>query len=192
MLFVSNEGMAKTPSLMVSLGTKAPDFSLPEPLTGKTVGLGDVRGERGTVVMFICNHCPYVKHVQKELVDLASEYGSRGIGFVAINSNDIENHPDDRPEKMVEDAQRLAYPFPYLFDESQDVARAYQAACTPDFFVYDGDDRLVYRGQLDSSRPGTGTPDGSDLRAALDALLGGLAPLAEQRPSLGCNIKWKS
>ena len=183
--------MALTPSNMVSLGSSAPSFSLLEPLTKKQVSFSDVRGEHGTVVMFICNHCPYVKHVQQELVRLASEYQEKGVGFVAINSNDVKNYPDDSPEKMVEDAKRLGYPFPYVFDETQEVAKAYGATCTPDFFVYDEDDELVYRGQLDDSRPNKGSADGKDVRTALDNLLSGAPPIKHQRPSVGCNIKWK-
>ena len=183
--------MVVTPSNMVPIGTPAVPFSLPEPLTRLSVSFEDVRGEQGTLVMFICNHCPYVKHVRKALVRLARDYEQRGIGFVAINSNDIEAQPDDSPERMAEEAQTHEYPFPYLFDETQDVAKAYNAACTPDFFLYDENDLLVYRGQLDSTRPGSGTPNGADLRAALDALLAGEAPLDDQTPSAGCNIKWK-
>ncbi len=183
--------MAKTPSTMVPLGTPAPSFSLLEPLTGEMISFDDVRGEYGTVVMFICNHCPFVKHVQEELVRVASEYGPKGVGFVAINSNDVEKYPDDSPEKMVDDVERLGYSFPYLFDDTQEVAKAYNAACTPDFFVFDESDSLVYRGQLDDSRPGSGVADGKDLRLALDRLLSGEKPLADQQPSIGCNIKWK-
>ncbi|MFT4308101.1 MAG: thioredoxin family protein [Candidatus Woesearchaeota archaeon] len=181
--------MALTPSTMVELGTRAPGFSLNEPLTNRQVSFEDVRGERGTLVMFICNHCPYVHHVQAELVRLAHDYSEQGIGIVAISSNDVENYPDDSPEKMAREARD--YPFPYLYDETQDVARAYHAACTPDFFVYDKNDELIYRGQLDATQPGKGTPDGADLRAALRALLAGEPPLEDQKPSAGCNIKWK-
>ena len=183
--------MAKTPSTMVDLGTTAPRFSLKEPLTEQNVSLDDVRGQHGTVVMFICNHCPFVIHVQEELVRVSHDYAPKGVGFVAINSNDVENYPADSPEKMVEDVERLGYSFPYVFDETQSVAKAYSAACTPDFFVYDKEDKLVYRGQLDDSRPGSGVADGNDLRAALDALIAGSQPVEPQRASVGCNIKWK-
>ena len=183
--------MVLTPSAMVPLGTRAPPFTLIEPLTRRTITFSEVRGERGTVIMFICNHCPYVKHVQEELVLIAREYEPKGIGFVAINSNDAEHYPDDAPERMIEEAQRSKYPFPYVFDASQEAARTYNATCTPDFFVYDTEDALVYRGQLDGTRPGKGVPDGSDLRAALDTLLANGSPLENQKPSAGCNIKWK-
>ena len=183
--------MALTPSTMLALGTSAPDFRLPDTVSGKTLALADVRGAKGTVVMFICNHCPYVKHVNDELVRLGNDYGRRGIGFVAISANDAANYPEDGPDKMKEAAKRLAYPFPYLYDESQSVARAYQAACTPDLFLFDSELALVYRGQLDASRPGKGTPDGKDLRRAMDAVLAGKEVGADQKPSVGCNIKWK-
>lgn len=183
--------MVTTHSAMVPLGYIAPQFSLPEPLSKQTISFDAVCGEYGTVVMFICNHCPFVKHVQEELVRVASDYGALGVGFVAINSNDVQGYPDDSPDKMAEDAQRLGYPFPYLFDETQEVAKAYSAACTPDFFVYDAEDKLVYRGQLDSSRPGIGEADGRDLRNALDHLLSGNKVITDQHPSVGCNIKWK-
>ncbi len=183
--------MALTPSTMLPLGTLAPVFSLPDSVSGETLTLHNVRGERGTVVMFICNHCPYVKHVNDELVRVAGDYGKRGVGFVAISSNDVGSHPEDGPAQMKETALRLKYPFPYLYDESQDVARAYQAACTPDLFLFDAGLKLVYRGQLDASRPGKGTADGKDLRSALDALLAGRPVNPDQKPSVGCNIKWK-
>lgn len=184
--------MALTPSTMLPLHTAAPDFSLPDAVSGEILSLTQLRGAAATVVMFICNHCPYVKHVQRELVQLARDYETRGVGFVAISSNDVDNYPDDRPELMRVEARRLGYPFPYLYDESQAVARAYQAACTPDFYVFDAELRLVYRGQLDDSRPGNGRPvSGADLRAALEALLSGAGISAEQLPSVGCNIKWK-
>ena len=177
---------------MVPLGTVAPAFQLPDTVSGKTLSLDELRGERGTVVMFICNHCPYVIHVQGELVRLANDYTAREIGFVAISSNDAEAYPADAPERMKELAAELGYPFPYLHDESQQVARAYAAACTPDFFLFDGDLRCVYRGQLDDSRPGNGLPvTGRDIRSALDALLEGRPVEEQQRPSIGCNIKWK-
>lgn len=184
--------MAKAASQMLPLGTPAPDFRLPEPAIGRARALADVRGTVGTVVMFICNHCPYVKHVEAELVRVARDYGGRGIGFVAISSNDAAQYPEDGPEAMAAHAREQGYPFPYLHDETQAVARAYQAACTPDLYLFDGELRLVYRGRLDGATPGNGVPvTGADLRAALDALLAGREPLARQQPSLGCNIKWK-
>lgn len=183
--------MVRTPSTMLPLGTAAPDFSLPN-VDGRMLSLGDVVGERGTVVMFICNHCPFVKHVADQLAQLGRDYASRGIGFVAISSNDVSGHPADSPEQMVHEAESRGYPFPYLYDETQEVARDYRAACTPDFFAFDAGRNLAYRGQLDGSRPGNGVPvDGADLRAALDALVAGRKPADMQRPSLGCNIKWK-
>ena len=185
--------MAQTPSSMLPLGTRAPDFALPDTVSGKTLTLAQVQGEQGTVVMFICNHCPYVKHVNAELVRLARDYQGRGIGFVAISSNDAANYPEDAPARMTETARALGYPFPYLHDESQDVARAYQAACTPDFYLFDAKLACVYRGQLDESRPRNEVPvTGRDLRAALEALLAGKTIGADQRPSVGCNIKWRA
>ena len=185
--------MALTESNMLPLGTKAPDFRLPDTVSGKELSFADVKGTHGTVVMFICNHCPYVKHVNEELVRLANDYLPKSIGFVAISSNDVENYPDDSPDKMRAQALALGYPFPYLYDETQDVARAYDAACTPDFYLFDADDRLVYRGRLDDSRPGSDVPvTGKDLRAALDALLAGQPIPEPQYPSMGCNIKWKT
>ena len=183
--------MVRTPSTMLPLGTVAPDFSLPN-VDGSTVDYAAAAGTHGTVVMFICNHCPFVKHVADQLAALGREYQTRGIGFVAISSNDVATHPADSPEQMVAEADERGYTFPYLYDETQDVAKAYHAACTPDFYLFDADRRLVYRGQLDPSRPGGDVPvTGSDLRAAIEALLAGRPPLAEQVPSLGCNIKWK-
>jgi len=182
--------MAMTPSTMLALGTPAPAFNLPD-THGKTVSLSEFRG-RPLLVMFLCNHCPFVKHVNAELVKLARDYGSR-VGILAISSNDVANYPDDSPEKMKSEAARLGYPFPYLYDESQAVAKAYRAACTPDFFLFDAAHTLVYRGQLDDSRPGNGLPvTGKDLRAALDAILAGKAVSDHQRASIGCNIKWKA
>jgi peroxiredoxin len=183
--------MVRTPSTMLPLGTIAPDFSLPN-VDGRILSLDDVAGPMGTVVMFICNHCPFVKHVADELARLGRDELPRGIGFAAISSNDVASHPADSPEQMIHEAEERGYPFPYLYDETQDVAKAYHAACTPDFYLFDGGRRLVYRGQLDASRPGSGVPvTGSDLRGAIDALVAGRPPLAEQTPSLGCNIKWK-
>lgn len=183
--------MVRTPSTMLPLGTAAPDFSLPN-LDGRLMSLADVSGEKGTVVMFICNHCPFVKHVADQLAILGRDYLPRGIGVVAISSNDVSTHPADSPEQMVHEAEERGYPFPYLYDETQEVAKAYHAACTPDFYLFDAGRALVYRGQLDPSRPGSNVPvTGSELRAAIDALLAGKPPVAEQIPSLGCNIKWK-
>jgi peroxiredoxin len=177
---------------MLPLGTAAPDFSLPN-VDGQTVSLADLRGKKALLVMFICNHCPFVKHVADELARLGRDYQAKGAAVVAISSNDIVNHPDDSPEKMKDEAKARGYTFPYLYDADQSVAKAYQAACTPDFFVFDADQKLVYRGQLDGSRPGNDVPvNGADLRAALDAVVAGNKPTAEQRASLGCNIKWKA
>ena len=184
--------MAATPSKMVPLGTPAPDFSLSD-TDGSTVSLSDFDGARALLVMFICNHCPFVKHVQGALARLGREYQERGVAVVAINSNDAEAFPDDAPDKMRVEKARVGYTFPYLFDATQEVARAYQAACTPDFFLYDSGKRLAYRGQLDSSRPGNAVPvTGADLRAALDAVLASRPAPAEQQPSIGCNIKWRA
>jgi len=184
--------MVRTPSTMLPLGTTAPTFSLPN-VDGRILGLDDVAGERGTVVMFICNHCPFVKHVADQLAQLGRDYAPLGIGFVAISSNDVSGHPADSPEQMIHEAEARGYPFAYLYDETQDVARDYRAACTPDFFAFDAGRRLAYRGQLDGSRPGNGDAvTGADLRGALDALVAGKRPAEEQRPSLGCNIKWKA
>ena len=183
--------MVRTPSTMLPIGTQAPDFSLPN-VDGRILALADVAGPKGTAVMFICNHCPFVKHVADQLAALGREYMPLGIGFVAISSNDVATHPADSPEQMVREAEERGYPFPYLYDETQEVAKAYHAACTPDFYVFDAERKLVYRGQLDPSRPGSDiSVSGHDLRAALDALLAGKPPVAPQTPSLGCNIKWK-
>ena len=184
--------MALTESNMLTLGTKAPDFTLPDTVSGKVVSLSDIRSDKATVVMFLCNHCPYVIHTNPEIIRLAREYQEKGVRFVAISSNDAAKYPQDGPEEMKKHAKKVGYPFSYLYDESQEVARAYDAACTPDFYVFDGQLRLAYRGRLDGSRPGSGIPlTGKDLRAALDAVLAG-KPVAEQQyPSAGCNIKWK-
>ena len=183
--------MVQTASTMLPLGTQAPDFSLPD-AKGKIVSLGDFAGAPALVVVFMCNHCPYVKHVAEGLAVLARDYQQRGVAVVGINSNDAENYPDDAPVKMAKEVNARGYTFPYLFDETQAVAKAYRAACTPDFYVFDTDRRLVYRGQLDGSRPGNDVPvTGRDLRAALDAVLAGQPVFEPQRPSLGCNIKWK-
>ncbi len=185
--------MAATPSTMLALGTTAPPFSLLDAVTDRVVSNTDFVGASGLLVMFICNHCPYVKHVRTVLASLARTYQAKGMAVVAINSNDFVAYPDDSPDKMREEAVAAGYTFPYLVDESQEVARAYQAACTPDFFLFDRDQKLVYRGQLDGSRPGNAVaPSGADLGAALDALLAGRAVPADQKPSLGCNIKWKT
>jgi thiol-disulfide isomerase/thioredoxin len=184
--------MALTPSNMLPLGTPAPDFRLPDTVSGRVLALSELKSGRATVVMFLCNHCPYVKHVNPELIRVAHDYQPKGVSFIAISSNDAANYPEDAPDKMRDTAQRLGYPFPYLYDESQDVARAYQAACTPDLYVFDGDLKLAYRGRLDGSTPGNEVPlSGQDLRAALDAVLAGRPVDPEQKPSMGCNIKWK-
>ena len=183
--------MARTPSTMQPLGTSAPAFSLPEG-EGARHSLDSVRGDKGTLVIFICNHCPFVVHVAEELARLGHDYQSKGIGIVAISSNDVENYPQDAPEKMAETAREWDLSFPYIYDESQEVAKAYEAACTPDFFLFDADDKLTYRGQLDDSRPNSGIPvDGRDLRSAMDAMIAGEPVGQDQKPSLGCNIKWK-
>ncbi len=185
--------MAVTPSNMMPLGTKAPYFRLPDTISGRLMTLDELKSDKATVIMFICNHCPFVKHVQKELVKLANDYIPRGVSFVAINSNDVVAYPEDSPQRMKEVAQQLGYPFPYLYDESQDIARAYGAACTPDFYIFDQDLRCAYRGQLDDSRPSNDIPvTGKDIRAALDAMLAGKPVSEDQKPSIGCNIKWKS
>jgi|SRR5687768_11861119 len=183
--------MAKTLSTMLSLGTKAPKFTLQD-ANGKKHSLDDAKDAKATLVMFICNHCPYVKHVADEIAKLANEYRAKGVAIFAINSNDFAAYPDDSPEMMRKEAKSRGYTFPYLVDETQEVAKAYRAACTPDFFLFDGDRNLAYRGQLDEARPGNGKPnDGRSLRAALDAVLSGNRPSDDQMPSLGCNIKWK-
>lgn len=184
--------MALTPSNMLKLGTPAPDFNLKDTITEQYYSFDDIKGNVATVVMFICNHCPYVKHVQPELVKLAKDYQDKGIGFVAINSNDVERYPEDSPELMKAEARKWGYSFPYLFDETQIVAHTYDAACTPDFYIFGSDKQLVYRGQLDDSRPGNDKPlTGKDMRAALEDLLNGNPVTEEQVPSQGCNIKWK-
>jgi peroxiredoxin len=184
--------MALTPSKMIPLGTKAPNFELPDSVTDQKVSLKDLVSEKATVIMFICNHCPYVKHVQEELVNLSNDYREQGVSFIAISSNDIEQYPEDSPAKMKEEALLWKYPFPYLFDETQDVARAYDAACTPDFYIFDKNLELVYRGQLDDSRPGNDRPlTGKDMREALDSIIASNPVSENQIPSAGCNIKWK-
>ena len=184
--------MVRTASTMLPLGTQAPDFSLIN-IDGKTVSLSDFRGKKALVVIFMCNHCPYVKHVASELTRVSNDYMPKGVGFVGISSNDIVAHPDDSPEMMKAEAAKQGYAFPYLYDADQSVAVAYKAACTPDIFVFDSSHRLVYRGQLDDSRPKTDKPlTGKDLRSALDSLLAGESVASEQRPSIGCNIKWRN
>jgi len=184
--------MAETPSRMIPLGTKAVDFILPDTVTGKKMSLKELSSDTATVIMFICNHCPFVKHIQSELVRLANEYIPKGISFIAISSNDVEKYPADAPDYMNEVAQRFSFPFPYLYDETQEIARAYDAACTPDFYIFDKDLSLAYRGQLDDSRPGNNIPiTGKDIRSALDQILKGKSVSDEQKPSIGCNIKWK-
>ena len=182
--------MARTPSTMLALGSAAPDFSLPN-VDGRMVSRSDFQGAPALLVAFICNHCPFVKHVAPALAELGREYQAKGVAIVAINSNDAAHYPADSPEQMVHEAENRGYTFPYLYDEDQAVAKAYRAACTPDFYLFDKSGRLVYRGQLDSSRPDSGIPvTGQDLRAALDAVLAGHPVSADQKPSIGCNIKW--
>jgi thiol-disulfide isomerase/thioredoxin len=177
---------------MIPLGTKAPTFTLPDTISGEQYSLGAMKGRTATVIMFICNHCPFVKHVNPELVRLVRDYVDKGIGFVAISSNDVNQYPEDSPEQMELTARSLSYNFPYLYDETQEVAHAYDAACTPDFYVFDKNLVLVYRGQLDDSRPGNDKSlTGIDIRNALDALLSNKPVSREQKPSIGCNIKWK-
>lgn len=184
--------MVATPSTMLALGTPAPEFSLPDVVSGKAVTLDTLAGGKGLLVMFLSKHCPYVQHVQDELARIGRDYGPKGIGIVAISANDVTRYSDDRPENLKKMAETAGFTFPFCYDESQDTARAYSAACTPDFFLFDGMHRLVYRGQLDSSRPGNSTPvTGRDLRTALDALIAGRPLPRDQKPSLGCNIKWK-
>jgi peroxiredoxin len=184
--------MVRTAStMMLSLGAKAPDFALPD-TEGRLVRLSDFQGAPALLVIFMCNHCPYVKHIADELARFAKEYQAKGVAIVGINSNDAANYPDDSLEKMREEVKLRGYTFPYLYDETQEVAKAYRAACTPDFFLFDKEHRLVYRGQFDDSRPSNGVPvTGKDLRAALDAVLSGKPVPPDQKPSLGCNIKWK-
>jgi len=180
--------MALTPSNMIALGSKAAPFNLPDPKTGQQVDLNELSPEKGLLVMFICNHCPFVKHIESELIQLGQDYQHSGIQIIAISSNDATAHPADGPAEMA----LKNYPFPYLYDETQAIAKAYDAACTPDFFLFDADLKLVYRGQFDDARPSNGQPvTGADLRAAMDRLLTGGEPLSDQKPSIGCNIKWR-
>lgn len=184
--------MVETASTMLPLGTEAPDFSLPEPATGKTVGRDDFADAPALLVMVLSNHCPFVKHIATGLADFAREYQPKGVAMVGICANDVSRYPADSPEKLAEEVEKRGYTFPYLFDESQEVAKAYGAACTPDFFLFDADRKLAYRGQFDPSRPSLDTPvSGSDLRSACDAVLSGEAPSKHQTPSIGCSIKWK-
>ena len=184
--------MALTPSTMLDLGTKAPAFRLPDVVSGKTISLDTFAGTRALLVMFVCRHCPYVQHVQQELARLGKDYAKQDIGIVAISANDAAGYPDDAPDRLKAMAKELGFTFPFCYDESQETAKAYTAACTPDFFLFDANRQLVYRGQLDDSRPGDGKPvTGRDLRAAVDAVLAGKPVSPEQRPSIGCNIKWK-
>ncbi len=184
--------MALTPTNPIPLGFSIPEFNLSDPVTNRMVSSDDIKGEKGTLVMFICNHCPYVLHVIHELVKIGYDYMSKGIGIVAINSNDVVKYPDDHPDKMKEMALSLKFPYPYLFDETQEVAKAYDAACTPDFNLFDASGSCVYRGQLDGSRPGNDIPvSGKDLRAALDLVVANKKVPEDQIPSTGCNIKWK-
>lgn len=184
--------MAATFSTMIELGVRAPEFAL-EPASGTVKSLEEIRGEHGTLVAFICNHCPYVKHVADELAALGTEYSRKGIGMVAINANDADTYPSDSPEKMIEEVALRGYTFPYLYDETQETAHAYHATCTPDYFLFDSNLNLVYRGQLDDSRPGNDIPvTGKDLRQALESLIANKPISADQKPSIGCNIKWRS
>ena len=184
--------MALTPSTMLPLGTTAPDFKLPD-TNGKIVSLADFKSRKALLVIFMCNHCPYVIHIRDGLAQLARDYTNRNVGIVGINANDVENYPADSPAKMMEEVKTAGYVFPYLYDESQSVAKAYRAACTPDIYLFDAQHRLVYRGQFDDSRPGNGLPvTGKDLRTALDAVLSGRQVYANQKASMGCNIKWKA
>ncbi len=181
-----------TSTMLLELGAPAPDFSLPEPATGRTVSLADCAGAPGLLVIFMCNHCPYVKHIRRALAAFARDYQPQGLTIVGINANDAATYPDDSPANMIEEVKTVGYSFPYLYDETQQVAQAYRAACTPDLFLFDADRKLVYRGQFDASRPGNNAPvTGADLRAAVDALLAGQPVPSGQQPSIGCNIKWR-
>jgi peroxiredoxin len=183
--------MAVTPSTMLTLGTVAPEFSLPD-TEGRTISIEDFKNAPALLVVFMCNHCPFVKHILSGLVELIKEYQAKGVAVVGINSNDVANYPEDRPEMMAGVAKKAGFTFPYLYDETQEAGKAYRAACTPDFFLFDKERKLVYRGQMDDSRPGSSIPvTGVDLRAALDAVLEGKPVREEQRPSMGCNIKWR-
>lgn len=183
--------MALTLSNMMELGTKAPDFSLYDTVSEQNVALSDIKSNVATVIVFICNHCPYVKHLNSKLVEVANEYLKHDVKFIAISSNSVETHPQDGPEFMKQVAEEQSYPFPYLYDETQEVAKAYKAECTPDFFVFNGNMECAYRGRFDETRPNKGVPTGSDLTKALDALIAGEKVSEDQKPSMGCNIKWK-
>lgn len=184
--------MARTESAMLPLGTSAPDFVLKDVITKHELNTQNVSGPKGLLIMFICRHCPFVKHLEKALAQLGRDYAGKGVGIVAISSNDAKNYPEDAPGSLAQQAKTVGFTFPYLYDATQEVARAYDAACTPDFFLFDSGLKLVYRGQFDESRPGDGIPvTGKDLRAALDAVIAGQPVSPDQRPSLGCNIKWK-
>jgi thiol-disulfide isomerase/thioredoxin len=184
--------MASTESTMLGLGTPAPAFELPDAVSGRTIMLDTFAGKSGLLVMFLCPHCPYVKHIQQSLAAMAKDYAAADLGIVAISSNDVAQYPEDGPEGLRQQAAELGFDFPYCYDETQDVAKAYQAACTPDFFLFDGERRLTYRGQFDDSRPKNDLPiTGRDLRAAIDDVLAGRPAPSAQRPSIGCNIKWK-
>ena len=185
--------MAQTASTMLALGTIAPDFALTDVVSGKTVSRDDFRGKKALLVMFICAHCPFVKHIEKDLAKLGKDYATQSLGIVAISSNDVTTHPADSPAGLKQQAESFGFDFPYLYDETQSAARAYDAACTPDFYLFDADFHLAYRGQFDASRPGNGVPvTGKDLRAAIDSVLAGKPVPAHQNPSIGCNIKWKA
>lgn len=185
--------MALTPSTMLPLGTVAPDFALPDTVSGETISLATFSAKKVLLVMFICRHCPFVKHIQQQLAQLGQDYAGKSLGIVAISANDAANYPDDAPDRLKEMAKTLGFTFPLCYDETQETAKAYTAACTPDFFLFDGDRRLVYRGQLDDSRPSNGLPvTGKDLRGAIDAALIDQPIDPEQKPSIGCNIKWKA
>ena len=185
--------MARTLTKQIELGFDAPYFELPDTISGKVLSLDDLKSDKATLVMFICNHCPFVIHVREQLIQLANDYLPKGVSVIAISSNDVDNYPDDSPDKMKELALNLKFPFPYLYDESQEVAKAYDAACTPDFSIFNADMKCVYRGQLDNSRPGNDEPlTGEDIRKALDSILVGDEVSRDQSPSVGCNIKWKN
>ncbi len=184
--------MARTPSNMLPLGTKAPEFNLIDTVSDASISLNGIKGSKGTVIMFICNHCPFVIHVNPEISQLAKDYTNQGISFIAISSNDVKNYPADSPSLMKQNAFDEGFSFPYLYDETQEVAKSYNAACTPDFYIFDKDLKLVYRGQLDDSRPENGIPvTGKDMRNALDAIVDGKEVSKIQKPSIGCGIKWK-
>lgn len=184
--------MARTESTMLSLGTKAPDFQLPDTVSGKTISRTDFTDKKALLVVFMCRHCPFVKHIQAELARIGQDYIPQGLGIVAISANNVETHPDDSPDNLKAMAKELGFNFPVCYDETQETAKAYTAACTPDFFLFDGEHQLVYRGQLDDSRPGNDQPvNGKDLRAAIEQVLASKEVSPDQKPSLGCNIKWK-